>query len=132
MRRLASIALSVLFIGCAMKETEKTEKAWVLAKMNDKVFKENTFSPVSLTLDLPKNKFYGSDGCNNIFGELKSLKDKISFKSINSTSMLCENMKISDQYIDLLQKSKTYKMDKTSLLLLDKNNNKILEFTKEK
>ncbi len=74
--------------------------------------------------------FFGNDGCNQVFGSFSLSKDKIKFKNISSTMMMCENMEIPTLYIKLLEKSRFYKIEDLVLYLLDEDKTIILEFLK--
>ena len=73
------------------------------------------------------NQFRGFSGCNDFFGSYRSNQDSLRFLNIASTRMSCEFDIFEKRFIDILQKTNSYKIDKDVLILFD-NDNAILKF----
>lgn len=86
---------------------------------------------ITLSFDIKKNAFFGNDGCNNIFGDIKlNSQNALKFINIASTKMACEDMQSAYFYVQLLQKVSFYEIKNHTLLLFDKNKVKLLTFEK--
>ena len=118
-------------------EKNKDEKmrlndTWALKSINNEAIDSETFQkqPI-LEIQLNKMKIFGNDGCNNMFGSIKSLNENnITFGALGGTKMACPNMEISSKYTSVLGKTKTYKIDDLQLYFYDADGNELLRFEK--
>ena len=118
-------------------EKNKDEKmrlndTWALKSINNEAIDSETFKkqPI-LEIQLNKMKIFGNDGCNNMFGSIKSLNENnITFGALGGTKMACPNMEISSKYTSVLGKTKTYKIDDLQLYFYDADGNELLRFEK--
>lgn len=118
-------------------EKNKDEKmrlndTWALKSINNEAIDSETFQkqPI-LEIQLNKMKIFGNDGCNNMFGSIKSLNENnITFGALGGTKMACPNMEISSKYTSALGKTKTYKIDDLQLYFYDADGNELLRFEK--
>ncbi len=132
MRILSGIVLSTFLLSCSgiTPKSKNINDIWVLKKINQKELNVKTLKPISLEFNLAQRRFYGNDGCNDIFGDFNIKGEMLKFKNIASTRMACENMVFSNQYVNLLKKSKYFKIEELRLYLCDGEKNKMLEFLK--
>lgn len=107
----------IFFIGC-----DAQNSSWML----------NSSLKASINLDFKKAKFYGDDGCNKIFGNIKFGDKMLEFADIASTKMACENMNESYEFTQNLSKTRYYELKNNTLLLKDKNQKILLKFTQRK
>jgi heat shock protein HslJ len=78
------------------------------------------------------NKINGSNGCNNFFSSIASItKNTITFSAFGETKMMCQEMKIPDNFGRLISNIDTYLVKNNTIVFLNKENEKILSFTKE-
>ena len=84
-----------------------------------------------IELNITEMKMYGNDGCNDIFGPIKTLdSSSISFGNIAGTKMLCPNMTLPNAYIKALQQVRSYQRKELVLILFDQQNKETLRFRK--
>ncbi|MCB0454035.1 MAG: DUF4377 domain-containing protein [Aequorivita sp.] len=113
-------------------EKMRLDDTWTLKSINNEAIDSETFKkqPI-LEIQLNKMKIFGNDGCNNMFGSIKSLnKNNITFGALGGTKMACPNMEISSKYTSALGKTKTYKIDDLQLYFYDADGNELLRFEK--
>ena len=113
-------------------EKMRLDDTWTLKSINNEAIDSETFKkqPI-LEIQLNKMKIFGNDGCNNMFGSIKSLNENnITFGALGGTKMACPNMEISSKYTSVLGKTKTYKIDDLQLYFYDADGNELLRFEK--
>ncbi|MCB0468045.1 MAG: DUF4377 domain-containing protein [Aequorivita sp.] len=113
-------------------EKMRLDDTWALKSINNEAIDSETFQkqPI-LEIQLNKMKIFGNDGCNNMFGSIKSLNENnITFGALGGTKMACPNMEISSKYTSVLGKTKTYKIDDLQLYFYDADGNELLRFEK--
>lgn len=138
MRFYLPIFLLFIFLqGCSMKHEEpKVERKvllndiWALKNIKGKPLHVKMSKQISLEFNIQKNMFHGNDGCNEIFGKVEITNEYLKFGSAGGTMMACPNMDISNLYINLLKKSKFYKIENLHLYLLDEDKKELLDFLK--
>lgn len=132
------VLIVLLFQACAISNQEiRTQNKvllndiWVLKKVKNNSIDIKKLKEIALEFNIKTNKFYGTDGCNRIFGGVVELtNDKLIFGPIASTRMACKNMKLSYEYLKQLKEVKSYKIENLKLYLLDNNSNTLLEYLK--
>ncbi len=126
--RIFTIIVGLFLIGCSVKEVKNMnlEQMWILQKMQSKTLQVK--KGMNIKFNLKESSFYGNDGCNNIFGQVEISKEKLAFKNINSTLMACEDMEVSNKFVNLLEKTVSYKVSEDRLYFYDKDKNILLEF----
>ncbi len=127
--KIVCIILCTLLSGCFMKETKSPvlSKIWNLKSVNSKVLNAQTAKLISLGVNFEDKSFHGNDGCNSIFGRVKLDKKNISFKNMNSTMLMCKDMKTPRLFTELLMRAKTYKIKNNTVYIYDANDLKLLE-----
>lgn len=137
--KLMNIIILLTLISCNTSKNEQKKKinvsiqdSWILKNLNgENLSGEKAKTAPELTFNLNKNEFYGSDGCNRIFGKIEiHSNNKLIFNDIAGTLMDCEDMTIPQQYNSLLGKVYQYELSDSTLLLKDKENNTLLTFYK--
>jgi heat shock protein HslJ len=84
-----------------------------------------------MELNITEMKMYGHDGCNDIFGPIKTLdSSSISFGNIAGTKMLCPNMTLPNAYIKALHQVKFYERKELVLTFFDEQHKETLRFRK--
>ncbi|MBS9767983.1 MAG: META domain-containing protein [Flavobacteriaceae bacterium] len=132
------VICAIIFISCncTKKKVNKdiTLDIWKLqtiAGKNIATFKVAQH-PI-LTLDKEKMQFYGNNGCNSIFGKLKTYtENRLEIGAINSTRISCGNMETPYKIESLLKKVSFYEMNTEKLILKDTNKTILLTFSLKK
>jgi putative lipoprotein len=132
------VLIALLFQACSISNQDiKVQNKillndiWVLKKVKNNAIDIKKLKQIDLEFNMKTNKFYGTDGCNRIFGGFKEFtNDKLIFGPIASTRMACSNMKISYEYLNYLKKVKSFKIENLKLYLLDEDNKTLLEYLK--
>lgn len=83
----------------------------------------------NLILESISKKVTGNSGCNQLFGSFTTQQNKISFDGMGMTKMYCEGVK-ENEYIDLINRVKSYSIIDNQLILMDKDGNQLLKYTK--
>ena len=138
-----SILLLVLlsFNAC---NTSKVKSSQDILRLHDIwVLKEISFNGLPLEVDYKEieipvlelhindRKIYGNDGCNSIFGSIKTLDtSSISFGKIGATKMACPNMIISNAYTKALQQVRSFKLKELNLFFYNAKGDEVLKFLK--
>lgn len=142
--KLLPILLTILLGSCTTTTTQNNTSSkeqsneltlhntWKLESMKGETFTKKEHGSVpELTVDITEKKFYGDDGCNQIFGSVANASDgNLKLGEIASTRMSCEDMETPKQYTELLEKARHYEMTATTLVLKDDANNTILTYSK--
>lgn len=93
------------------------EKYWKLVSINDRPVTVLGKKEAHIILK-EDGKLIGHGGCNALFGTYKQgVHDKISFKNIGSTEMMCEAMKTEEELIRVLQTTDSYLVKQDTLFL---------------
>ncbi|WP_179005668.1 DUF4377 domain-containing protein [Winogradskyella forsetii] len=102
---------------------------WVATHINgEEIAKTNA---PTLEINSTEMQVYGSNGCNNYNGQIKTLNSKaIEFGAIASTRKMCANMTIPDRFDKALNRTTTYKKEGLTLKLFNGHGNEILRFRK--
>lgn len=84
-----------------------------------------------IVFDLDKMMAGGKDGCNSFNAPIKSLSNtELHFGDIAATKMMCPDMETPQQFLEALDQVMTFKVENGELILLDKEGNELLAFTK--
>jgi len=108
---------------------------WALREINGEEinFRElngNSKQPV-LEINIAEKRYNGNDGCNNIFGDIKTLgKNKITFSKMAGTLMACPDMEMPELYKNALAGTAKYERKGLILTFMDAEGNEILKFRK--
>ncbi|MFC0605250.1 DUF4377 domain-containing protein [Winogradskyella pulchriflava] len=102
---------------------------WVATHINGKEI-DRTKAP-NLEINTTEMRVFGSNGCNNYNGQIKTLTSKtIAFGPIASTRKMCLDMAIPDSYDKALYNTSSYKKDDLTLTFYDENGGEVLRFNK--
>lgn len=85
----------------------------------------------TLTLESVSKKMTGNTGCNQMFGSFTTNQNKISFSDVGSTKMYCQEVK-ENEYLQMIAKVDSYKIESNQLVFMDKDNNVLLKYSKNK
>lgn len=110
---------------------------WTLTKFHQNGVTIDRSNPVfipSLEIDQDKMKVNGGDGCNRIFATLTKLNnEELLISTIAGTKVGCKMKNPYDEeYRILLERSRTYKITSSNLVLFDKEGIRLLAFEKMK
>jgi heat shock protein HslJ len=141
MNKAALILFTLFMISCeGQPEPKKTEKDF-LKQINGKwnLSEINGVSNIELNglkkipfIQFDGNKVFGTNGCNNFFSSITTITiNKISFSPFGETKMMCQEMKIPDAFGILISNTDSYFIKGKTLVFLNKENKKVLTFTKE-
>ncbi|MGV1017882.1 MAG: META domain-containing protein, partial [Fluviibacter phosphoraccumulans] len=112
------------------KPTALISTEWVATRING-----NAVTGHAPTLTIEGNKAFGSSGCNRYSGEVTlGNKDAMQFGPAASTRMACPGNADQQEaaYLKALQGVTAYHLNRGSLILLDAQYNKALEFQAKK
>lgn len=127
---LCFVAALALLSACSLSKKGGAEKAdgrtlfnkeWRLVKMGAKSMKyEQGSEPISLLLTSEPENVSGFSGCNRYFGKFATKKDRLSFKQMACTQMVCpqQDMNLESRYFQLLDKVNSFVVQDDTLTLL--------------
>lgn len=101
---------------------------WQLESLNEKAIKKIE-RVASINFD-KENKVYGNLGCNNFFGKFESKNDLLKISQIGSTMMMCQDMQTEQNFLNVLENVKTFKLENSTLELFNQNGKNIAKFRK--
>ena len=101
---------------------------WELKSLNKKDIKK--VEKVAIINFEKENKVFGNLGCNSFFGKVHIKPNNINISKVGSTMMMCSDMSVEHDYMEVLDKVTTYKIDGNTLIFFDKNNQEIARFVK--
>jgi heat shock protein HslJ len=138
-KNIVFLLFGLLLAACTstQKQVEKQpdnrisiDGGWLLASINDAPINRSIILP-NLEIDVKKMQISGSGGCNSYSGAIKKLDLKtIDLGDILSTLMACSNKNIESDYLNALNKTKTYAVENGLLVFYDANGKKTLSFLK--
>jgi len=106
---------------------------WILESLvnSDSLIIDNFDKTPQIELNVIKMRIFGTNGCNNISGSIKTLNDSvIEFNPMMETRMACPKMEIPRMFSLALTKTRHYKRIENRLVLLDKDDKELLVFMK--
>lgn len=131
MKKIISLAaMLILSLSCS-NASVTGRKDNVQLNNTSWVLEENSKTNAGITLEIAKGRVSGFSGCNNYFSELITHpKGTFQVKSIGATRMLCDNISVEEDYLNLLEKVNKYVISETSLELY-KDNVLLLKFKRK-
>ena len=131
MKKIISLtAVLVLSLSCSNASVAEKKES-VQLNNTSWVLEENSKTNSGITLEIAKGRVSVFSGCNNYFSELTTnSKDTLQVKSIGATRMLCDNISVEEDYLNLLEKVNKYVISETSLELY-KDNVLLLKFKRK-
>jgi len=108
---------------------------WVLESLNNKVFDPGTdqdhLERPRLEIQVGEMKYIGTDGCNNYFGGIIELDERVLRFGIGAgTRRMCPDMEIADEYNRTLPEVNSYKVMDLKLHLYDASGKEVMQFQK--
>ena len=141
MKKSVLILFTLFMFSCSgQSENKKTETAflnsivgkWNLSEM--KGFTQNEIQNLGKTpfIKIEGNKINGTNGCNNFFSSISSIsKNKIRFSAFGETKMMCQEMKIPDNFGKLFSNINSYTIKENTIFFLNNESENVLTFIKE-
>lgn len=103
---------------------------WMNIKIKEDSIQKFNDTP-ELTIDLDNMMIAGKDGCNNFNASINTVTSEVlKFDAIASTKMMCPEMELSNQFLNALRTTVTYKIKGDKLILFDHNQEQVLVFKK--
>ncbi len=103
---------------------------WVATHINEEAITTTENLP-RLEINTTQMKVFGTDGCNDYSGIIKSItSENIAFAPLASTRKMCAKMDIPNKYNNALNNSVRYKREHLNLYFYDSNGNNVLSFKK--
>jgi len=141
MKKSVLILFTLFMFSCSgQPENKKTETAF----LNSIVGKWNLFEMKGFTqteiqnlgktpfIKIEGNKINGTNGCNNFFSSISSIsKNKIRFSAFGETKMMCQEMKIPDNFGKLFSNINSYTIKENTIFFLNNESENVLTFIKE-
>ena len=135
------LTILILILGLALNSFSSTKgletasnnqvlknTKWELKSLNKKDIKK--VEKVAIINFEKENKVFGKLGCNSFFGKVDIKPNNINISKVGSTMMMCSDMSVERDYMEVLNTVTTYKIDGNSLIFFDKNNKEIARFIK--
>ena len=135
------LTILILILGLALNSCSSTKgletasnnqvlknTKWELKSLNKKDIKK--VEKVAIINFEKENKAFGNLGCNSFFGKVDIKPNNINISKVGSTMMMCSDMSVERDYMEVLNTVTTYKIDGNSLIFFDKNNKEIARFIK--
>lgn len=135
------LTILILILGLALNSCSSTKgletasnnqvlknTKWELKSLNKKDIKK--VEKVAIINFEKENKVFGNLGCNSFFGKADIKPNNINISKVGSTMMMCSDMSVERDYMEVLNTVTTYKIDGNSLIFFDKNNKEIARFIK--
>ena len=132
------LTILILILGLALNSCSSTKgletasnnqvlknTKWELKSLNKKDIKK--VEKVAIINFEKENKVFGNLGCNSFFGKVDIKPNNINISKVGSTMMMCSDMSVERDYMEVLNTVTTYKIDGNSLIFFDKNNKKIVK-----
>ena len=118
-------------ISKTAKKNNRLHDIWALKTLQGKPIDLGKSKRPQVEFNLNTMRFSGTDGCNQIFSQMKKVSaTALDLGIVASSRMACEDMKIADAFHKQLNNVKTYQIKGLTLSLLDKNGIEILSFLK--
>ncbi|PIE50070.1 MAG: heat-shock protein HslJ [Flavobacteriales bacterium] len=130
---LLLIVMSLFLVSCGINQnTVKHQKAQKIKLENTSWKSIESVKGKVPTLQISNGKIHGNAGCNNYFGSLTINKATglFSVGKLGVTKMACRNMKVEQNFLQMLQKVDHYKIEE-GILKLYHNKILILKFAQE-
>ena len=130
--------LLILITACQVKkeaqnnDVTRLHDIWALVSLEGKKFEPgDARKHPTLEIFVADKRVAGNDGCNNIFGDIKTLSaSELKFGMLAGTKMMCQNMEVSDTFGRLLAQVSTYGLKELRLHLYDEEGKELLVFKK--
>jgi len=105
---------------------------WILESLNGVIINSESISKrPQIEINVTQMKVFGTNGCNNVSGSIKTLDDSnIEFSELAETRMMCPNMEVSRQFSFALTKTMNYKKTQNQLVFFNRDGKEILVFKK--
>jgi len=104
---------------------------WALESINGETLDLSNGERPRLEINLRKKQVFGTDGCNNFSGGIKSLDEKsMIFGAIISTRKACMNMETSNKFNSNMAHVQSYSLEGLTLHLNDIQGNELFVFRK--
>lgn len=114
------------------KEQDVLKGKWKLVNLRGENIIMKSNIPY-IQFDTLENSVSGYDGCNQFFGEMNySSNNKLRFKGLASTKMMCLDMSIPDMFTAAMLEMKSYKQIGQTLELVDQKGITIITLKKSK
>lgn len=130
-----SLLILGMLTSCGTKNhNDKTllNDIWALETLNGQPFSDNSsLERPQLEFNLAEKRFIGTNGCNNIFGNIEEITDsKLILGDMASTRMACPNMELPGEFNQLLKQTSSYKIENMKLTLYSEENKELMQFKK--
>ena len=121
---LAAAAVALSFTMCTSNSEIPVESNWEL----EYIYTEgNAVEPPqdhNATLAFLKDsKIAGDTGCNRFFGEYKATGNSLKFGQVGTTRMMCPQMQFENAWMEVINNTDSFEMDKEQMILKDSTGN---------
>lgn len=135
LRNLLIVVSLTLFVACgSVKENiEKRDilenSSWKVIELKGlKVEKSEKIAKINFEKD---SKIYGNLGCNSFLGAYKTDTKSLNFDKVGSTMMMCQDMTTEQNFLEVLNRTNSYKIEGDLLMFFDKKNRLLAKMQKE-
>ena len=111
---LAVVSCQTKPAGAQQNQTEGlSNSSWELTSINNRqVITSSISEGVYITFEPNENRVSGFAGCNRFFGNYRlGESGELTFDAIGSTKMMCNNMAIETEFLNVLHKVNRYEQD---------------------
>lgn len=85
----------------------------------------------NIEIDIQQMQLSGIDGCNNVSGSIKSIKENtVEFGPIAVTNKMCPDMTIADSFNKAMNEVKRFRVENDKLFFLSEDGFELIEFNK--
>lgn len=108
---------------------ELTGTRWALASLaGEPVVLQGQAREPFIALESPASRVVGHAGCNRLTGSYTLQQQQLTFASIATTRMYCEQMALENDVLQALQATRRWRIDGERLLLLDEAGQEVASF----
>ena len=126
---LYSILLLLVITSCtSYSSLELSNHNWEVVSINNQSL-EGTLPYI--TVNLTEEKINGNTGCNNFFGVIEVVENKLKISPLAATKMMCPDMTNEDLFLKHLNGTINFKFDDNKLLFFKNIDELIMVLTKK-
>lgn len=109
-------------------------REWLLTELNGKVIGKGSEDGGRANLNFTnEGRVFGNSGCNNFSGEyMAEAGNELTFGAIASTKMMCQDMKIEDEYLKIFGKKAIYTVEERTLVFRNTKGDEIAKYEAQK
>lgn len=121
---MAAVAAAFLFSMCTSNSEIPVESNWELEYIyTDGNAVEPPQDHNATLAFLKDSKIAGDTGCNRFFGEYEAKGNSLKFGQVGTTRMMCPQMQFENAWMEVINNTDSFEMDKEQMILKDSTGN---------